>query len=82
MLILYSLSYVYGVNKIPLHELGLYVLKESKGDEGKESVEFVLAVLRQHEIEFERIISQLEILVDTVNKIAEKLQQKMQNDCT
>jgi hypothetical protein len=78
----YSRYYVGNVNKIPLHELGLYVLKESKGDDGKESVEFVLAVLRQHENEFERIIAQLEVLVDTVNKMAEKLQQKMQNDYT
>jgi acetolactate synthase small subunit len=43
------------------------------------SVEFVLAVLRQHEIEFEQIISQLELLVDTVNKVADQLQQKMEN---
>jgi hypothetical protein len=38
-------------------------LEKNKGDPGKASVAFVLAVLRQHEIEFERIISQLEILV-------------------
>ena len=82
MLMFYSRCYVGSVNKIPFMNWGCMFLKKSKGDNGKESVEFVLAVLRQHENEFERIISQLEILVDTVNKMAEKLQQKMQNDYT
>ena len=57
----------------------LYFLDKKKGDNGEASVEFVLAVLRQHEIEFEQIISQLEILVDTVNKVADQLWQKMEN---
>jgi hypothetical protein len=54
-------------------------LDKKNGDNGEASVEFVLAVLRQHEIEFEQIISQLELLVDTVNKVADQLQQKMEN---
>jgi nucleotide-binding universal stress UspA family protein len=54
-------------------------LEKENGDNGEASVEFVLAVLRQHEIEFEQIISQLELLVDTVNKVADQLQQKMEN---
>ena len=49
-------------------------------DQGKASVEFVLAVLRQHEIEFERIIAQLELLVDTVNELTDKLPQKIKKD--
>ena len=54
-------------------------MDKKNGDNGEASVEFVLAVLRQHEIEFEQIISQLELLVDTVNKVADQLQQKMEN---
>ena len=55
-------------------------LGKNESDPEKASVEFVLAVLRQHEIEFERIIAQLEILVDTVNEVVDKLQQKTQID--
>ncbi len=51
-----------------------------KVDEGEASVEFVLAVLRQHEIEFERIIVQLEFLVDKVNELSDKLPQKIKKD--
>ena len=69
-----------GANKIPLNRLGLYFLDKKKVDEGEASVEFVLAVLRQHEIEFERIIAQLEFLVDTVNKLSDKLPQKIKKD--
>ena len=54
-------------------------MDKKNGDNGEASVEFILAVLRQHEIEFEQIISQLELLVDTVNKVADQLQQKMEN---
>jgi len=69
-----------GANKIPLNRLGLYFLDKKKVDEGEASVEFVLAVLRQHEIEFERIIAQLEFLVDTVNKLSlRSLQQPKRN---
>ena len=55
-------------------------LDKMKVDQGKASVEFVLAVLRQHEIEFERIIAQLELLVDTVNELSDKLPQKIKKD--
>jgi hypothetical protein len=55
-------------------------LDKMKVDQGKASVEFVLAVLRQHEIEFERIIAQLEYLVDTVNELSDKLPQKIKKD--
>jgi len=55
-------------------------LDKKKVDQGEASVEFVLAVLRQHEIEFERIIAQLEFLVDTVNELSDKLPQKIKKD--
>jgi hypothetical protein len=53
-------------------------LDKKKADNGQASVEFVLAVLREHEIEFEQMISQLDLLVDTVNKVADQLQRKME----
>ena len=43
----------------------------------KLSVEFVLAVLRQHEIEFDRLIAELEMLVHKVNELSDKIQQKV-----
>jgi uncharacterized coiled-coil protein SlyX len=45
--------------------------------ESKISVNFVLAVLRQHEIEFDRLIDQLEMLVNKVNELTEKIQNKL-----
>jgi hypothetical protein len=38
------------------------------------SVNFVLAVLRQHEVEFDRLIAQLEMLVNKVNELATKIE--------
>ena len=43
----------------------------------KLSVEFVLAVLRQHEIEFDRLIAELEILVQKVDELSDKIQHKL-----
>ena len=45
--------------------------------EDKISVEFVLNVLRQHEIEFDRLIAELEILVQKVNELSDKIQRKV-----
>ena len=43
--------------------------------EAKISVEFVLNVLRQHEIELDRLIAELEIVVGKVDKLSDKMQQ-------
>ena len=43
----------------------------------KLSVEFVLAVLRQHEIEFDRLIAQLEILVNNIKELSDNIQWKL-----
>ena len=45
--------------------------------ETKISVEFVLNVLRQHEIEFDRLIGELEGLVLRVNELSDKIQRKV-----
>ena len=45
--------------------------------EAKLPVEFVLTVLRQHEIEFDRLIAELEMLVHKVNELSDKIQQKV-----
>ena len=52
-------------------------LDKKRGDQGEASVEFVLAVLRQHEIEFDRLIAQLEILVHKVKELSDKIQWKL-----
>ena len=43
--------------------------------EAKISIEFVLNVLRQHEIELDRLIAELEIVVGKVDKLSDKMQQ-------
>ena len=45
--------------------------------ESEISVNFVLAVLRQHELEFDRLIDQLELLVAKVNELTEKIQNRL-----
>ena len=45
--------------------------------EAKLPIEFVLNVLRQHEIEFDRLIAELEMLVHKVNELSDKIQQKV-----
>ena len=45
--------------------------------EAKFPIEFVLNVLRQHEIEFDRLIGELEMLVHKVNELSDKIQQKV-----
>ena len=45
--------------------------------EAKISVEFVLNVLRQHEIELDRLIAELEVVVGKVDKLSDKMQQIM-----
>ena len=43
--------------------------------EAKISVEFVMNVLRQHEIELDRLIGELEFVVGKVNKLTDNMQQ-------
>ena len=43
--------------------------------EDKISVEFVMNVLRQHEIELDRLIGELEFVVGKVNKLTDMMQQ-------
>ena len=43
--------------------------------EAKISIEFVLNVLRQHEIELDRLIAELEVVVGKVDKLSDKMQQ-------
>jgi hypothetical protein len=43
--------------------------------EEKISVEFVMNVLRQHEIELDRLIGELEFVVGKVNKLTDDMQQ-------
>ena len=45
--------------------------------EAKLPVEFVLTVLRQHEIEFDRLIRELEVIVLRVNELSDKIQHKV-----
>jgi hypothetical protein len=47
----------------------------SKEDGSQLSVEFVLNVLRQHENEFDRLLAELEHLVDSVTILVNKFQQ-------
>lgn len=47
----------------------------SKEDSSHLSVEFVLNVLRQHENEFDRLLAELEHLVDNVTILVNKFQQ-------
>jgi hypothetical protein len=48
-------------------------LKEA--EDARVSVEFVLNVLRQHENDLDRLIAELDIIVDKVANITEKMQQ-------
>jgi hypothetical protein len=43
--------------------------------EAKISIEFVMNVLRQHEIELDRLIGELEFVVGKVNKLTDMMQQ-------
>ena len=43
--------------------------------EAKISIEFVMNVLRQHEIELDRLIAELEVVVGKVDKLSDKMQQ-------
>lgn len=42
--------------------------------EEKISIEFVINVLRQHEIELDRLIAEFEVLVSRVDRLSYKLQ--------
>ena len=46
--------------------------------EAKLSVTFVMNVLRQHEIELDRLIAELAFIVDKVNKLSDKVQQSVE----
>jgi hypothetical protein len=50
------------------------VLVENRDSKEKVSVEFVLSVLRQHEIELNRLIATFEVLVSKVNRLSCKLE--------
>jgi len=43
--------------------------------EAKISIEFVMNVLRQHEMELDRLIAELEFVVGKVNKLTDNMQQ-------
>jgi hypothetical protein len=46
---------------------------------GRISVEFVLNVLRQHENDLDRLIAELDIIVDKVASLTDKIQQIAQD---
>jgi hypothetical protein len=48
---------------------------EKKDMSSRVSIEFVLNVLRQHENDLDRLIAELDIIVDKVANITEKMQQ-------
>jgi len=50
-------------------------LETKISNEEKSALNFVLAVLRQHEIELEGLIAKLEYLVDKINELSEKIDQ-------
>jgi hypothetical protein len=43
--------------------------------EAKISIEFVMNVLRQHEIELDRLIASLDVVVGNIDKLSNKIQQ-------
>ena len=53
------------------------MLEKTKSNKEEISVNFVLAVFRQHEIEFDRLIRELEVLVLRVNELSDKIQHKV-----
>ena len=53
------------------------MLKKTKSNKEEISVNFVLAVLRQHEIEFDRLIAELEVLVQKVDELSDEIQHKV-----
>ena len=53
------------------------MLEKTKSNKEEISVNFVLAVLRQHEIEFDRLIAELEVLLLRVNELSDKIQRKV-----
>jgi len=53
------------------------MLEKSKSNNEETSVNFVLAVLREHEIEFDRLIAEFEILVQKVDELSNKIQRKV-----
>jgi molybdopterin/thiamine biosynthesis adenylyltransferase len=48
---------------------------EKKDLDARVSIEFVLNVLRQHENDLDRLIAELDVIVDKVANITEKMQQ-------
>jgi hypothetical protein len=52
-----------------------YIKLEKENLSSRVSVEFVLNVLRQHENDLDRLIAELDIIVDKVANITEKMQQ-------
>ena len=50
------------------------VLVKNRDSKEKVSVEFVLAVLRHHEIELDRLIAAFEVLISRVDGLSDKLQ--------
>jgi hypothetical protein len=51
------------------------MVMEKKDTASRVSIEFVLNVLRQHENDLDRLIAELDVIVDKVANITEKMQQ-------
>jgi len=51
----------------------MFLAKELDSKE-KTSVKFVMAVLRQHEIELDRLISSFELLLSRIDELSDKLE--------
>jgi uncharacterized coiled-coil protein SlyX len=62
------------MNEMKVNIRKRYSLYDSKE---KIAVEFVVNVLKQHENELDRLIAQLELIVNKVNDLTDKLQQFM-----
>jgi uncharacterized coiled-coil protein SlyX len=62
-----------------MNEMKVYIRKRYSLYDSKEkiAVEFVVNVLKQHENELDRLIAQLELIVNKVNDLTDKLQQFM-----
>jgi hypothetical protein len=59
--------------------MGVLVLVKKRVFKDKVSVQFVLAVLRQHEIELDRLIAEFEFLMSRMDDLTEKIQYFVDN---
>ena len=62
-----------------MSEIEVYLRKRYSLYDSKEkiAVGFILNILKQHENELDRLIAQLELIVNKVNDLTDKLQQFM-----